>query len=288
MQSLGSETRSPVLAGQSRDKKSLTQLGQISFVNTLPVVLPLLNGGVQADCHLVFGTPAELNHKLQRHELLLGAMSSFYFLEDGGFELFPEISISGVGRVGSVLLFSQDELKDLNGKLVDVPDSSATSIKLLQLLLLEEFGIEPVFRKQLDFHPCRTDARAVLLIGDEALKHEQYRKTDLRVDLAQWWFNSFNLPFVFGVWGARKNWAQNHQDRFQQIGDFLVQACKMGLTSMLPEVIAEASTRTGLNHERLSGYYLDELDYRLTQEHIEALELFSKLCRKHGLLDASG
>ncbi len=287
MLSFDSEIKSQAPAVQHRDNKSFTQLGQISFVNTLPVVLPFLHGVVQADCQLVFGTPAELNQKLQRRELELGAMSSFYFLEDGGFELFREISISGADRVGSVLLFSKDELKDLHGKLVDVPDCSATSIKLMQLLFLEEFGIEPVLRKQLDSLESRHDARAVLLIGDRALKYDEVRHSYLRVDLSQWWFKSFSLPFVFGVWGARKNWAQNNQDRFKLIGDSLVHACSLGLTSMLPDVINEASRRTGLTHTRLSSYYLNELDYRLNEKHIQALELFGKLCREHGFLATS-
>ena len=285
MQSLSSETRSPIPTSQSADRNSLTHLGQISFINTLPVVLPLLHGGMQTDCRLVFGTPSELNQKLQRHELLLGAMSSFYFLENGNFELFPNISISGSGRVGSVLLFSKEELKDLHNQPVDVPGCSATSIKLLQLLLREEFGSCPILRKQDGLKQKSPEARAVLLIGDEALKQEQLRQSDLKIDLAQWWFERFNLPFVFGVWGARKNWAQNNPDRFKHIGNFLVQACRMGLTSMLNDVINEAAKRTGLKHERLATYYLNELDYRLTAEHIEALELFGRLCRKHGLLE---
>ena len=280
---------------ESRDKsksdasprQALTQLGQISFINTLPVVLPLSSGAVDANCQLVFGTPAELNKKLSRNELQLGAMSSFYFLEDGGFQLFPQVSISGTGRVGSVLLFSKDELNSLHGKIVDVPDSSATSIKLLQLLLKEEYGVEPQLRQQEEFVTSSPDARAVLLIGDKALKQdEQLQTSHLRVDLAQWWFKRFALPFVFGVWGARKNWAQDNRQEFEQIGESLVEAAKLGLTSLLPQVIEEAGNRTGLKNERLSCYYLNELDYRLTAEHDQALELFGKLCRKHGFISA--
>jgi chorismate dehydratase len=283
MHSTGSETRSPVVSGQSEEKKTHTLMGQISFVNTLPVVLPLLRGAVKSDCRLIFGTPADLNHKLEKGELHLGAMSSFYFLEDGGFELFPGISISGAGRVGSVILFSQNDLKDLNGKLVNVPDCSATSIKLLQVLLREEYGAEPILRRQSDL--VRGDnAAAVLLIGDEALKQGELCHAHVKVDLAQWWYQRYRLPFVFGVWGARRQWAQNNPELFKLTGDFLVQACKIGLTGMLGEVINEAALRTGLKQARLADYYLNELDYKLSEEHIQALELFSGLCRKHGLL----
>jgi len=102
MPSSGPETRSPAAKSNTavpvEQRNALTQLGQISFINTLPVVVPLINGAVQTDCELVFGTPSELNKKLQARQLHLGAMSSFYFLEDGDFRLFPDISIAGDGK----------------------------------------------------------------------------------------------------------------------------------------------------------------------------------------------
>lgn len=265
--------------------KSATKLGQISFINTLPVVLPLQRSAVETDCQMIFGTPQELNQMLSRRELELGAMSSFYFLEDGGFELFPQISISGTGRVGSVLLFSKDDLKNLHGQIIDVPASSATSIKLMQVLLKEEYSVEPVLRLESKAAHASPASKARLLIGDKALaQDDELKSSHLRIDLAQWWFNRFGLPFVFGVWGARKEWARNNQESFKNIASTLQQACKLGLNELLEEVIDEASQRTGLTHDRLNSYYLNELDYRLSDEHTRALELFAKLCSKHGFL----
>ncbi len=262
--------------------KTKTALGQISFINTLPVVVPLTDAAVETCFTQVFGSPAQLNAKLRKGELQLGAMSSYYFLEDGGFDLFPEISISGTGRVGSVLLFSKLPLAELRGKEISVPETSATSIKLMQLLLKEEYGIEPTLKT--NAQPSET-LSANLLIGDQALEHDdELSRSQTRVDLAQWWFNRTGLPFVFGVWGARKDWAQDNQTEFRAIGHSLVEASRLGLSSMLPAVIAEAASRTGLTEERLNCYYLHELDYRFTDKHAQALELFGKLCRKHGLL----
>lgn len=258
-------------------------LGQISFINTLPIVVPLASSSQKNNCTQIFGTPAELNEKLRSGALQLGAMSSIYFIEDGGFQLFPEISISGTGKVGSVLLFSKDSLDSLDGKIIDVPSTSATSIKLLQLLLKEEYGAEPKLRQAKQ--DAQSNARAFLLIGDQALKYDDaYSQDMLRIDLAQWWFKRFSLPFVFGVWGARKNWAQKYSSRFEEISNSLREACDLGLSSMLPGVIREAQSRTHLNAQRLSSYYQDELDYRLTEHHTQALELFGNLCRKQGLI----
>ncbi|MBX9689178.1 MAG: hypothetical protein K2X27_20890, partial [Candidatus Obscuribacterales bacterium] len=192
-------------AGMQNQKTPLTEFGQISFINTLPVVLPQSRGLAPDYCRLIFGTPQELNEKLRLGDLQLGAMSSFFYLQDGGFELFKDLSISGTGRVGSVLLFSKEDLRNLDGKEIEIPESSATSIKLLQLLLKEEFSAEPVLVKQSGLSPAESNARASLLIGDKALLEDLNgsSKKLLRIDLAQWWFKRFSLPFVFGLWGAR-------------------------------------------------------------------------------------
>lgn len=261
-------------------------MGQISFINTLPVILPLSAGYVQADCSFEFGTPKELNDKLEKNELQLGAMSSYYFLSQNKYDIFPEISISGTGKVGSVLLFSRLELSELDGKIIEVPASSASSIKLLEVLLKDEYGVEPLLRLETESSKMSTEADAVLLIGDKALTYDTVcQKELLRVDLAQWWYRRFSLPFVFGVWGARREWVQNNQSEFKQINRALLESCRLGLTDLFQEVLKEASKRTGLNEDRLSCYYLDELDYTLTGDHNRALSLFGELCRKYGHIE---
>lgn len=279
-------------ASHEGKSSSKTMMGQISFINTMPVTLPLVKKAVNIECELVFDTPAGLNHRLHRNELQLGAMSSFFFLEHGGFELFDEISISGTGKVGSVLLFSKDELKDLSKKKILVPDSSATSIKLMQVLLKNEFGLDVELVQSAcpsesdEFFKDDETIRAQLVIGDKALKMDEQVATGsyLRVDLAQWWFNQFSLPFVFGVWGAKKSWIAHNKAVFDQIGSALRTSRDIGLDEMLNDVISESARITGFSHDRLRCYYLDELDYRLEQSHRQALSLFEQLCIQNGFL----
>lgn len=266
-----------------------TAFGQISFINALPVVMPLTEGAVSIPADLVFGNPAQLNKMLKEDVLQLGAMSSFYFLEDGAFDLFDDVSISGSGQVGSVLLFSKDKISDLDGKLITVPDSSATSIKLMQVLLLEELGIKPDLRldvsagKSLD----EDEVRACLLIGDKALSFDSDQTSKLfkKTDLAQWWHRCFSLPFVFGVWGARKDWKRNHPELFEVISVGLAKARDLGINEMLERVIDEAHSRTNLSRERLRAYYLQDLNYDFTEQHHKALQLFEQLCKKYSLFN---
>lgn len=271
--------------GSSPQGNLLQALGQISFINALPVVLPLQRGLVELGCPMEFGTPSELNQKLNRKELHMGAMSSYFFLQNGSFELFKNISISGRGKVGSVLLFSKVELSKLQNKQIMVPRSSATSTKLLELLLKDEFGISAELSSVDDKQPALEDAEAILLIGDKALASDQkLSRTHLRVDLAQWWYRRFSLPFVFGVWGARKDWVQSNQDEYRRISQALVHSSQLGLGDFFEDVLDAAQLRCGLSEERLRCYYLDELDYRLGPDHERALKLFAELCAKHKLI----
>lgn len=267
-------------------KAGSTRLGQISFINALPLVLPLQLKRDQLNVQLVLATPAQLNAQLQSGELELGAMSSFYFLEDGGFELFPRISISGSGRVGSVLLFSQEEdLLNLDGKVICVPESSATSIKLMQVLLKEELGVVPRLKLASELDKNDEKPSAFLLIGDKALEFDAANSSLKKFDLAQWWHKRYSLPFVFGVWAARKTWVAQNQKKFDELAIAMEEACKIGLSEMLPDVIAEAQKRTSLSKERLQSYFLEDLDYRMTAQHLEALQLFQSMCKANGFLN---
>lgn len=270
---------------RDKNKAGSTRLGQISFINALPVVMPLQLKQDQLDVKLVLATPAQLNAQLQSGELELGAMSSYYFLEDGGFELFPRISISGSGKVGSVLLFSHEEdLLHLEGKVISVPESSATSIKLMQVLLKEELGVSPLLKLASDLDKEQEEPSAFLLIGDKALEFDAGNSSLYKFDLAQWWHKRYSLPFVFGVWAARKPWVAQNPKKFNQLAIAMEEACKFGLSEMLPDVIVEAEKRTSLSPERLKSYFLEDLDYRMTAQHLEALKLFQRLCKANGFL----
>lgn len=261
-----------------------TLFGQISFINALPLALPLREATINSACKFLFGTPQELNNMFASGKLDLGAMSSYFFLQSGDFELFPHVSISGTGRVGSVLLFSKVELNKLQGEFIEVPESSASSIKLLQILLKEEYGIdaELLYSSATSINPR---SAATLLIGDQALKEDSsLSQTHLRVDLAQWWFKRYGLPFVFGVWAARKAWLANNRLEFDCLTETLLSAYQRGLGELFNQVLDEASATTGLDRDRLACYYRNELDYTFKEEHLQALGLFQKLCIQHGFI----
>lgn len=263
------------------------KVGQISFINTLPLTLPLDKGYCKLEAEFVAANPAQLNELLSQGQLNIGAMSSFFFLKDGSFELFPDLSISSVNHVGSVLLFSKCTPEKLSGKVITVPDSSATSINLLRLLLKEEFGAPCTLIKDPSLSLANSEISGSLLIGDQALKKRPLLENDYHCyDLGAWWYRLHQLPMVFGLWGARKTWIKENQSAFKIIAAGFRQALDLGLGPYFSQVLDEAEKRSGLEQARLKQYYHNDLDYRLTEDHLNGLYLYANLCKKHGLFDA--
>ena len=94
-------------------QQSLPQLGLINYVNSLPVVLPIAQEMITLRATIHHGTPAQLNEGYLQGSLDLGAMSAFFYLQQGGLTLMPHLSISSNGPVGSVLFFFKVDLDSL-------------------------------------------------------------------------------------------------------------------------------------------------------------------------------
>lgn len=273
---------------EDQNTRALARLGQINFINSLPVVVPMLRHCDEIKARIVFGTPSELNSQYAQNKLDLGAMSSFFYLESCDMQLLPDLSISSIGAVGSVLFFSKKDLKDLGNCKIAVPMSSATSINLLRVLLMEHHGVEPLLvpaeSPDLD---CR-DLDAALVIGDRALLVDpDWTSKFQRWDMGAWWYQTYNLPMTFGVWAAKNSWVESNRETFSEISDALVRARQEGLSTALDQVIAESMERLPLNRERLRKYFIEELNFEFTAAHRKGLDLYLSLCHKYQLFSSN-
>lgn len=260
------------------------RLGQINFVNCLPVHLPLTTGRVRIEADITEETPANLNSGYSSGALDLGAMSSFYYLSNqDNLVLLPGLSISTYKEVGSVLFFNKTNIE--NGSRIVVPASSATSVALLRLYLACVHGIEAEITASAKPDLQAGNFDAALVIGDRALTVDaDWTKQSNRVDLGQWWSANFKTPMVFGVWAARKAWCEKNEESFQRLSEELRTARNLGLSTLFEEVLDQAQNRTELSRERLRRYFLEELDYSLSDEHHRGLELFKEQLKGKAIL----
>jgi chorismate dehydratase len=263
----------------------LPRLGQIGYINCLPVTLPIALGLVEIRAEVEFASPADLNAAYAAGRLDLGAMSTSYYVESKEMTLIPRLSIASNGSVGSVLFFYRKEPTAGRAFRVAVPTASATSVRLLKILFEEEFGFpcEVASALRPDLEDQFFDG--ALVFGDHALAvDDMWSKLYARKDLGAWWKAISGLPMIFGVWAARTAWASSHKDQFEEISEALATSIKLGLGKAFPDVIDEAQRRTGLSAARLQRYYHDELDYGFGEAHVQAIRKYESLCRGYGLL----
>ncbi|MBX9670801.1 MAG: menaquinone biosynthesis protein [Candidatus Obscuribacterales bacterium] len=261
-------------------------MGQINFSNCLPINLPIEEGRVRLDANRIEGNPQELNRLIEKGDLDISSTSSFLYLSRSDLTLVPDLSISSYGPVGSVLFFANCKPESLSGRRIAVPSSSATSIKLTALMLEMEYQSkveivvvdQPVIGSDSGFS-------GALVIGDKALQlDESWSENYLRIDLGEWWMKKFALPMVFGVFVARTEFASTRQESYRHVCLALKSAREIGTTSMLDAVIDRAREMTGLPRERMAKYFLENLNWRMDEDHLKSLDLFSSLLHQYDLI----
>ncbi len=264
----------------------LPRVGQINFSNCLPINLPIEEGRVRLDAARIEGNPQELNRLIEKGDLDISSTSSFLYLSRSDLTLVPDLSISSFGPVGSVLFFADCKPDSLSGHRIAVPSSSATSIRLTALMLEMEYKSkveivvvdQPVIDSDSDFS-------GALLIGDKALQlDDSWSENHYRVDLGEWWTRKFALPMVFGVFVARKEFVSARPESYRHVSLALKSAREIGTSTMLELVIDRAQKMTGLPREQMSKYFLENLNWRMDEEHLKSLDLFASLLRQHKLL----
>ncbi|MBL0717209.1 MAG: menaquinone biosynthesis protein, partial [Desulfosarcina sp.] len=156
------------------NKLSKLKLGRISYVNVAPVYY-LLDGNLKPQwCEIVSSPPSGLNKMLSNGEIDISPVSAAaYAQHQDDWLLLPELSISCMGKVMSVLLASKLPFEKLDNKKVVLTDDSASAAKLIELLFVKK-NIKPVFQKISinNSSDIYTDADAVLVIGDTALNRD--------------------------------------------------------------------------------------------------------------------
>jgi chorismate dehydratase len=215
----------------------------------------------------------------------IAPMSSIEYLNNQDkFTLMGNICISSFGKVDSVVLFSNYEIRKLSGKHIGIPHTSATSIALLKIFLSQndvdidsiKFSVHSYENSLEEFLSCRYDA--VLFIGDPALlANIKFHNKYLVYDFGECWFNLTNLPMVFATWVARSDWVENNNDDYIRIKSVLDKAVESGLNVYFNEIINLASEKLQINKILVEDYLTSKIKYNFTDDHKESLKVFKKL-----------
>jgi chorismate dehydratase len=177
-------------------------------------------------------------------------------------------------------------IEKLEGQTILLSSESATSVNLLRIILKKRFGCTCHFTVSNLSPDCAlTDASAMLLIGDAALR-ASIGETDLHAyDLGQLWYEWTGLPFVFALWFCGKRVAHEQNVEVTKLARQLI-ASKMSAYADLESIAQNAPEAQWMGKDRLIAYWRDNISYDLERIHLDGLRLFYRYCTELGLLSA--
>jgi chorismate dehydratase len=259
-------------------------IGHIEYANCTPIFTALSAHFNCTDYRFVDGVPARLNAMLRSGALDLSPSSSIEYAQaHQDYCLLPELSISAIGPVKSVLLFSRLPIEELDGAAIGLSAESDTSVNLLKVLLARKYGLRNSFeRTAKPLFEGLQQYPALLLIGDAALKGAAAPGDCLIYDLGELWHEFTGLPFVFALWIARRKAAQEKGAELAALARDLIAAKKLAYSSYA-EIAAGCRERAWLGTAELVDYW-QTISYELSPAHIEGARCFFRHAFEMGLI----
>lgn len=264
------------------------QLGQVEYLNCVPVYHSLETGETKLDADIIKGPPTALNKLFLEGQLDVDNISSIEYARNADkCVILPDLSISSDGQVKSILLFSKIPITEMEGKTVYLTSSSATSVVLLKILLEHYYQVNVQYiTGKPDLKKMLKKADAALLIGDDALTaHFQVKKAQepLHVlDLGEAWKEFTGEKMVYALWVINRDFAVQYPSLADQIARTLVASKNLGL-SRIPTLTAYSKTKSLLPEDQIADYFRT-IKYEFNEDDRRALLTYYDYAYKSGLI----
>lgn len=262
------------------------RIGEIPYLNMLPIFRALKYYFDTSNISFIKGHPSWLNLQLRNGLIDISPSSSIEYAKfHDRYLIVPDISISSLRMVKSVLLFSPFDISDENRFTVHVTSHSESSLSLLKIEMEEFLGKKITIKKS--ENPgvdAVEDGMPYLLIGDEAIReslNSDRGKNHTMYDLGNIWHTHTGLPFVYALWIVNVTTFKNHRMSIKKFCRKLLDAKKIAL-NLIKDRNQKMMGKGEFPQGFLSNYW-STLSYDLKDE-LKGLELFFNLARKRGLL----
>lgn len=230
------------------------KISAVSYTNTKPFIYGIAHSEVANLIDLSLDIPSDCAAKLISGQVDIGLIPVAAIPNVPHANIVADYCIGSVGAVNSVFIFSNVPADQI--RTVRLDSHSRTSNNLARVLLKFYWKQEVDFTTETD---VGTDA--IVLIGDRTFgKTSDYAYA---YDMGAEWMNFTGLPFVYAAWVANKDIPQAFVDQFNA-------ALAFGL-SHRRELLKELPENPEFD---LDDYLMNKLDFELTQEKREALQLF--------------
>jgi chorismate dehydratase len=251
------------------------RISLVHYLNSAPLGWAFLHGPFREQFEVIPSSPAVCANQLASGEVDIGLIPSIEYERIPNLRIIPDISISSLAAVRSILLLRHKGTPEIRSVALDT--SSRTSVALAKILLQERMGLHPEYLS----HPPDPDAMlkrcdAGLLIGDAALKVklEEYEANDL----AELWVQWQRKPFVCAFWACRIGTRMP-----AELASIFKEAKEWGLKRR--GEIAQVFARTlNLPVQFLENYLRENIDFDLGAQHLEGLQRFYELAQQEELI----
>jgi len=249
------------------------RVGIHDFLNSRPILHPFRHGLVNMPFKLVTDTPANLADMFHNGELDMALIPSIEYGRNPDAVIVPVVCIASIGKVETVLLFSENAIEDIDSVCVD--PRSRTSVAMLRILMKERFGkdISIVTGSGSNPEEMLRNAEAGLLIGDAAfaVNREKY----MVHDLGEEWFTHCGRPFVHAMLCAKRG------EKWDEAVAAIAEAKEAGLKNR--ELIARQETHDHRKADEIYDYLSKRIIYDLNSEEKDGLSHFLSAAKRMDL-----
>ncbi len=262
-------------------EKIIARIGMVNYLNTAPIHEKWKSTEQPKNWQLIEETPANLNKKLAEGQIDMGFVSSYeYGLHPERYKILSGLSISANGPVGSVFLFSHVPMNQLDQTPVLFSAQSETSVNLVKIILENFQNVRPIYSVGDIMAASEEKFKAVMAIGDDALRLVEKSTYLYQYDLADIWKRQTGLPFVFALCVVRDEFCSEQPEMLAAIHRELVRCRDEGKRDL--EAICEISAQRIPMSKKKCHQYLTAIEYDLGEQKRKALETFFDFLIKRG------
>ncbi|TKB11239.1 menaquinone biosynthetic enzyme MqnA/MqnD family protein [Desulforhopalus sp. IMCC35007] len=256
-----------------QSNQKVARIGMVKYLNTAPIHEKWITSVQRDDWQLVEEAPSVLCKKLDEGTIDLGFVSSIeYGKHPEKYKILSGLSISANGPVASVVLLSHVPLNQLDGADLLLTSQSETSVQLVKIILEEFHKVTPKYHTGDILEAGKDKFKAILAIGDDALRLVESATYLYQFDLGDIWKRQTGLPFVYAVCAVREDFCESHPEMLADIHRELLRCRDEGVADL--EAICEISAaRIPLSKKKCRDYLL-AIQYDLSPQKCKALEAF--------------
>jgi chorismate dehydratase len=190
------------------------KISVVSYLNSKPFLYGIEHSDILKEIDLELDIPSVCAQKLMEGKVDIGLIPVAVIPQLKESYIISDYCIGAIGKVSSVMLYSQVPLASIKSILLDY--QSRTSVTLVRVLAKEFWNISPEWvPATTDFENSIQGNTAAVIIGDRTFGLEN--KYAHVYDLSQEWEKFTGLPFVFACWVANKKLPEGFITDFNKV-----------------------------------------------------------------------